>query len=141
MAAAPAWKAWLGWAARLGLVAALLGFLWSKGFLSLEKTALVLEHPAEMSLAVLLMFTCQFLGAYRWNVLLGAQALSIYVLGEENGRYLADLRAPRLGRVSVGKSCIRLKRLERLDLGEFRDLIAASAAQWRAGSLGEPTRQ
>ena len=71
----------------------------------------------------------------------GAQALSIYVLGEENGRYLADLRAPRLGRVSVGKSCIRRKRLEHLDLGEFRDLIAASAAQGRTGSLGEPTRQ
>ena len=46
----------------------------------------------------------------------GAQALSIYELGEENGRYLADVRGPRLGRVSVGESCSRLKRLEHLDL-------------------------
>ena len=68
----------------------------------------------------------------------GAQALSIYVLGSEDGKYLAEARAGRLGRVSVGKSCIRVKRLEHLDLDEFRLLVSASADQLRTGGLGTP---
>jgi len=66
----------------------------------------------------------------------GAQALSVYVVGGEDGRYLTESRADRLGKVSVGKSCIRVKRLEHLDLDAFRDLVAASVDQLRSGSLG-----
>jgi hypothetical protein len=66
----------------------------------------------------------------------GAQALSVYVLGGEDGRYLTESRAHRLGKVSVGKSCIRVKRLEHLDLEAFRDLVATSVEQLRSGTLG-----
>ena len=66
----------------------------------------------------------------------GAQAVSLYVLGHEEGRYLTEHRADRLGAVSVGKSCIRLKRLEGVDVDELRALIAESARQWRRGELG-----
>ncbi len=66
----------------------------------------------------------------------GAQALSVYVLGGEDGGYLTEARAGRLGKVSVGKSCIRVKRLEHLDLTEFRDLVATSVEQLRSGAHG-----
>lgn len=66
----------------------------------------------------------------------GAQALSVYVLGGEDGRYLTEARADRLGKVSVGKSCIRVKRLEHLDLDGFREVVAASVEQLRSGALG-----
>lgn len=73
------------------------------------------------------------------SMMSGAQALSVYVLGGEDGRYLAENRAARLGKVSAGKSCIRVKRLEHLDLDEFRKLVAVSAEQLRSGALGHPT--
>lgn len=68
----------------------------------------------------------------------GSQALSVYVAGSEDGQHLAEARADRLGRVSVGKSCIRVKRLEHLDLDGFRQLVVEAAAQFRAGELGTP---
>ena len=58
--------------------------------------------------------------------------------GSEDGRHLAESRADRLGRVSVGKSCIRVKRLEHLDLDEFRRLVAEAAAPFHGGELGTP---
>jgi hypothetical protein len=42
--------------------------------------------------------------------------VSLYVVGVEDGRYLAEANQERLGKVSVGRSCIRFKRLEDLDL-------------------------
>ncbi len=66
----------------------------------------------------------------------GAQALSVYVLGGEGDGYLAEARADRLGKVSVGKSCIRVKKLEHLDLDEFADLVRTAAEQLRTGALG-----
>ena len=62
----------------------------------------------------------------------GAQALSIYLTGGQDGGYLAEANADRLGRVSVGKSCIRVKRLEHLDLDVLAELVAEAAAQHQA---------
>ena len=63
----------------------------------------------------------------------GAQALSINVMGAAtDGRYLAEASADRLGKVSVGKSCIRVKRLEHLDLDVLAELVAEAAAQHQA---------
>ena len=59
----------------------------------------------------------------------GAQALSIYVMGTKEDTYLAEANADRLGKVSVGKSCIRVKRLEHLDLEALAELVAEAAAQ------------
>lgn len=61
----------------------------------------------------------------------GAQALSIYVMGAQGDRYLAEANAERLGKVSVGKSCIRVKRLEHLDLDVLGEVVAEAAAQHR----------
>ncbi|MBL8778347.1 MAG: DUF1801 domain-containing protein [Acidimicrobiales bacterium] len=59
----------------------------------------------------------------------GAQALSIYVMGAKGDQYLAEANADRLGKVSVGKSCIRVKRLEHLDLDVLAEVVAEAAAQ------------
>ncbi|RFU20961.1 DUF1801 domain-containing protein [Geodermatophilus marinus] len=58
--------------------------------------------------------------------------LSLYVSAVVDGRYLAEARADRLGRVSCGKSCIRFTSLDRVDEAELaalvRDAVAATAA-------------
>lgn len=54
--------------------------------------------------------------------------MSVYVSAVEDGRYLAEEAAGRLGRVSVGRSCIRLKRLEDVDLDVLADVVRRAAA-------------
>jgi hypothetical protein len=44
----------------------------------------------------------------------------------EDGRYLAESRAHRFPKASIGKSCVRFKRLDDLDEGELRDLLAVA---------------
>ncbi len=50
--------------------------------------------------------------------------LSLYVASAQDGEYLAERFAPRLGKVSVGKSCIRFRRLEDVELPVLRELLA-----------------
>lgn len=54
--------------------------------------------------------------------------LSLYLCASEPGGYLAERNKDRLGKVSVGRSCIRFKRLEDLNLAVARELIARAAA-------------
>ena len=49
--------------------------------------------------------------------------ISLYVLSADGDEYLPELYAQRLGRASVGKSCIRFKRLDDVDLGVLRELL------------------
>lgn len=42
--------------------------------------------------------------------------ISIYVCSLEKGKYLAEIFKNKLGNVSVGKSCIRFKKLDNLNL-------------------------
>lgn len=42
--------------------------------------------------------------------------VSLYVCSMKDGKYLAETYADTLGKVSVGKSCIRFKKLEDIDL-------------------------
>ncbi len=58
------------------------------------------------------------------SMMSGAQALSIYVECTENGKYLVDHFASSLGKVSAGKSCIRVKKLEDLNLDTLAELVA-----------------
>lgn len=44
------------------------------------------------------------------------QYISLYLMAVEDGVYLAEANKARLGKVSVGKCCIRFKRLADLDL-------------------------
>lgn len=57
------------------------------------------------------------------------QYISIYVTSvDESGKYLAELFEAKLGKVNVGKSCVRFKRSEDLDLDGLRELIKAAEA-------------
>ena len=58
--------------------------------------------------------------------------ISLYVLSADEDGYLAEQYADRLGKVSVGKSCIRFKRGDDVDSDVLRELLA------EAGRLGYP---
>lgn len=49
--------------------------------------------------------------------------ISIYVYAVENGEYLAEKFKKELGRVSVGRSCIRFKKLSNLNLDGLKTVI------------------
>ncbi len=49
--------------------------------------------------------------------------LSLYLMGIKDGKYISEMHADKLGRASVGKSCIRFKNLENLDLNELKIAI------------------
>jgi hypothetical protein len=49
--------------------------------------------------------------------------ISLYICAVENGEYLAEKHKAELGKVSVGKSCIRFKNLEDLDLKTLEKVI------------------
>ena len=59
----------------------------------------------------------------------GAQALSVYVIGGDGGQYLVEGNAGRLGKVSVGKSCIRIKRLDQINLDVLGEIVRTAADQ------------
>src|SRR3989344_8485282 len=42
--------------------------------------------------------------------------ISLYVCAVENGKYIAEKNKKELGRVSVGRSCIRFKKVEDVNL-------------------------
>jgi hypothetical protein len=63
--------------------------------------------------------------AYRVSIAERKHGISLYVLAlTEDGRYLAESRADRFPKASIGKSCVRFKRLDDLDEAELRDLLA-----------------
>ena len=49
--------------------------------------------------------------------------ISLYVCSLEGGEYLAEKYKDKLGKVSVGKSCIRFKKIEDVNLKELEKLI------------------
>ena len=49
--------------------------------------------------------------------------ISLYVCAVEKGEYLAEKYKDELGKVSVGKSCIRFKKLDGLDLKGLKKII------------------
>lgn len=53
--------------------------------------------------------------------------ISMYVCAVENGEYIAEKNKKDLGRVSVGKSCIRFKKIEDLNLKTLARVIKAAA--------------
>lgn len=62
----------------------------------------------------------------RWPVVALAnqkQYVSIYVCAVENGKYVAEKHKKELGNVSVGKSCIRLKKLEDIRLNVLKKIL------------------
>jgi hypothetical protein len=63
-----------------------------------------------------------------------ANYISLYVSGHRNGKSIAEAAKARLGKVSVGKACIRFKRLENLDLPAALALIQQAAPLLTNGS-------
>lgn len=53
--------------------------------------------------------------------------ISLYLCATENGEYIAEKNAERLGKVSVGKSCIRFKKLEDLNFKVAMELVKKTA--------------
>ncbi|MGH2736902.1 MAG: DUF1801 domain-containing protein [Actinomycetota bacterium] len=48
---------------------------------------------------------------------------SVHVSGGVGDSYVAEKHAARLGKVSVGKSCIRIKKIEDVDLAALEEVI------------------
>ena len=53
--------------------------------------------------------------------------VSLYVCAIEDGEYIAEKHKDKLGKVSVGKSCIRFKKLEDLELDEIKKVLKLAA--------------
>jgi hypothetical protein len=53
--------------------------------------------------------------------------LSLYVCAVRDGRYLPEIYGNRLGKVSCGKSCIRFKKVEDLDLEAVQEICREAA--------------
>ncbi|HEX2232387.1 MAG TPA: DUF1801 domain-containing protein [Thermoleophilaceae bacterium] len=55
------------------------------------------------------------------------QYVSLYICAADDDGYIAEQNADRLGDVDVGKSCIRFKRLDDLDLDVVSELSRRAA--------------
>ena len=56
--------------------------------------------------------------------------VSIYVCStSDSGDYLAEENKDKLGKVSVGKSCIRFKKIEDVNLPELKKVLQAAASK------------
>lgn len=53
--------------------------------------------------------------------------ISLYVCCVADGEYIAEKHKDVLGRVSVGKSCIRFKKLDDLNTGELKKVLKLAA--------------
>lgn len=53
--------------------------------------------------------------------------ISIYVCSVLDGEYIAEKYRNNLGKVSVGKSCIRFKKLEDINLDELKKVLQLAA--------------
>ena len=60
------------------------------------------------------------------------QGISLYIAGNGEGGYLAERNAKRLGKVSVGRVCIRFRKLEDLNLKVALELVKEAARQRKA---------
>jgi uncharacterized protein YdhG (YjbR/CyaY superfamily) len=60
--------------------------------------------------------------------------VSLYVCAVQDGQYIAEKHKDKLGKVSVGKSCIRFKKLEDLNLDTLKDVVRSAAKE--PGLLG-----
>jgi hypothetical protein len=53
--------------------------------------------------------------------------MSLYVCSVENGKYVAEKHKKELGKVSVGRSCIRFKKIEDINLPALKKVLLAAA--------------
>ena len=60
--------------------------------------------------------------------------VSVYVCAVDDGEYLAEKHKSKLGNVSIGKSCIRIKKLEDVNLDTQKKVI--KEAEKKPGLVG-----
>lgn len=53
--------------------------------------------------------------------------ISLYICALVDGKYIAEVHKEKLGKVNVGKSCIRFKKLEDLNITELKKVIKLAA--------------
>lgn len=53
--------------------------------------------------------------------------ISLYVCAVKDGKYMGETNKDRLGKVSVGKSCIRFKKIEDVDLKVLGEILKEAA--------------
>ena len=63
-----------------------------------------------------------------------AQSISLYIAGSRNGEPIAEAAKDQLGKVSVGKVCIRFKKLADLNLPVALKLVREASALLDNGS-------
>ena len=61
--------------------------------------------------------------------------MSFYVCAAEDGRYIAEANRHRLPKASIGKSCIRYKKLDDLDLDVIKELCVKAEAAAKHGNF------
>ena len=49
--------------------------------------------------------------------------ISLYICATKHGRYIAEIYKDKLGKVTVGKSCIRIKRIEDVILDVLKEVL------------------
>jgi hypothetical protein len=59
--------------------------------------------------------------------------ISLYICAIEDGQYVAEKRKDELGKVSVGRSCVRFKKLEDLDITILKDILSTLEKRVAAG--------
>jgi hypothetical protein len=64
---------------------------------------------------------------YRVTLAANKRSISMHVVAVEDGTYLAERRADRFPKASVGKSCVRFSTPEDLDLDALRELVRDGA--------------
>ena len=63
------------------------------------------------------------------------QYISLYVLCADERGYLAERYAERLPKASIGKSCVRFKRVSDLDADALRELLTEAGRIGGAGAV------
>lgn len=63
--------------------------------------------------------------------------ISVYVCAVDGNEYIAEKYADKLGKVNVGRSCIRLKRLEDVNIAELKKVL--ELAENSPGLVGATT--
>ncbi|CAA9248523.1 MAG: hypothetical protein AVDCRST_MAG54-1869 [uncultured Actinomycetospora sp.] len=65
----------------------------------------------------------------------GSKHLSVYVTATDGDAYVPEVHAGALGKVSVGRSCIRVRRAGELDLGGFGEVVRRAVELGGAGAV------
>ena len=62
--------------------------------------------------------------------------MSLYVMAADDNGYLAESYRDRLPKADIGRSCVRIKRLDDVDQGQLKELIR-TGAKWNPIGLSQ----